>query len=324
MATSKHCSHNGQGCKPDQGTAHERWASDCTLCPRANSATYSIPATTLAPLRRPAGTHHGHPEVRAGCEGRRPLATHDLEIRGAGEILGEEQSGHIQEIGFGLYSELLQRAVADLKSGPEPLLDRPLDHGTEIELHTACLIPEDYLPVHTRLILYKRIASAADDAALTLIMEEMADRFGRLPVPAKDLCRVTRLKLRAAPLGVKRVDLGPRGGRIVFHPEAPIDPLSVVRLVQTNPLAIASRPTSGSASRPIYPTASSAWTPSTRFSTDSRIGQQPQAPPGEIESEEIPPAREQASPIVKHRGIISRLMRPMGIATRAIADHAYL
>ncbi|MBA2593346.1 MAG: transcription-repair coupling factor [Gammaproteobacteria bacterium] len=164
------------------------------------------------------------------------LATHDLEIRGAGEILGEEQSGHIQEIGFGLYSELLQRAVADLKSGREPLLDRPLDHGTEIELHTACLIPEDYLPdVHTRLILYKRIASAADDAALTLIMEEMADRFGRLPAPAKDLCRVTRLKLRAAPLGVKRVDLGPRGGRIVFHPEAPIDPLSVVRLVQSQP-----------------------------------------------------------------------------------------
>ncbi|MCA1852350.1 MAG: DEAD/DEAH box helicase, partial [Beggiatoa sp.] len=81
------------------------------------------------------------------------LATHDLEIRGAGEILGEEQSGHIQEIGFGLYSELLQRAVADLKSGREPLLDRPLDHGTEIELHTPCLIPEDYLPdVHTRLI----------------------------------------------------------------------------------------------------------------------------------------------------------------------------
>ncbi len=164
------------------------------------------------------------------------LATHDLEIRGAGEILGEEQSGHIQEIGFGLYSELLQRAVLALKSGREPALDRPLDHGTEIELHTPCLIPADYLPdVHTRLILYKRIASAADDAALTLLSEEMADRFGPLPGPARDLFRVTGLKLRAEPLGVKRVDLGPKGGRIVFRPETTVDPISIVRLVQSQP-----------------------------------------------------------------------------------------
>src|SRR5690606_27370033 len=91
------------------------------------------------------------------------LATHDLEIRGAGELLGEEQSGQIQEIGFTLYSELLERAVADLKAGRQPALDRPLDHGPEIDLQVPALIPETYLPdVHTRLIMYKRIANAAN------------------------------------------------------------------------------------------------------------------------------------------------------------------
>ncbi|HYY16162.1 MAG TPA: DEAD/DEAH box helicase, partial [Gammaproteobacteria bacterium] len=133
------------------------------------------------------------------------LATHDLEIRGAGEILGEEQSGHIQELGFGLYVELLERTIAALKEGKTPDLEQPLEpHGTEIDLHIPALFPEDYLPdVHTRLILYKRIASARDGEALNALKEEVIDRFGLLPEPAKNLFKLTALKIRATPLGIR-------------------------------------------------------------------------------------------------------------------------
>jgi len=162
------------------------------------------------------------------------LATHDLEIRGAGEILGEEQSGHIQEVGFGLFTELLERAIQALKAGRQPELDRPLDHGVEVEIHVPVLIPGDYVPdVHTRLIMYKRIANARDPEELGELEEEMIDRFGTLPQSAKDLFRITRLKQRAAPLGVRKIDLGAHGGRVLFHAQAPLDPLALVKLMQT-------------------------------------------------------------------------------------------
>ena len=110
------------------------------------------------------------------------LATHDLEIRGAGELLGDEQSGQIQEIGYNLYMELLERAVAALKSGKQPDLERPLDAGPEVELHVPVLIPEDYVPdVHLRLVLYKRIASTPSREELDELKVEMIDRFGPLP-----------------------------------------------------------------------------------------------------------------------------------------------
>jgi transcription-repair coupling factor (superfamily II helicase) len=161
------------------------------------------------------------------------LATHDLEIRGAGELLGEEQSGQIEEIGFSLYMELLERAVKALKSGREPDLARPLASGTEIDLHLPALLPETYVPdVHLRLVLYKRIASAADGAALDDFMAELTDRFGPLPEPAKRLVRLARLKSRAAPLGIRKIDASASGGYVLFEEENAVDPAKVIRLVQ--------------------------------------------------------------------------------------------
>src|SRR5690606_35635385 len=130
------------------------------------------------------------------------LATHDLEIRGAGELLGEEQSGQIQEVGFTLYSELLERAVEALKKGEVPDLDAPLDHGPEVDLKVPALLPNDYMPdVHMRLVLYKRIASAPNQAALDELQVEMIDRFGLLPEQAKNLFRLAELRQMALPLG---------------------------------------------------------------------------------------------------------------------------
>ena len=161
------------------------------------------------------------------------LASHDLEIRGAGELLGEAQSGQIHEVGFSLYMDLLERAVQALKAGKVPELDRPLDHGPEIDLQSPALIPEDYLPdVHSRLILYKRIASARDDGELRELQVEMIDRFGLLPQPVKTLFRVTGLKLRAMPVGVRKIEAGPKGGRIVFGPQPKVDPAKLVQLIQ--------------------------------------------------------------------------------------------
>ncbi len=164
------------------------------------------------------------------------LSTHDLEIRGAGELLGEDQSGQMQEIGFSLYSELLERAVAALKAGREPELDRPLDHGSEIDLHIPALIPDDYLPdVHARLIMYKRIASAETTEELRDMQVEMIDRFGLLPDATKNLFRATELKLQATPLGIRKIELGPGGGRITFNPQPNIDPLKIIQLLQLQP-----------------------------------------------------------------------------------------
>ena len=164
------------------------------------------------------------------------LATHDLEIRGAGELLGEEQSGEIHEIGFTLYTEMLERAVQAIRAGRQPELDRPLDHGTEIDLHIPALLPADYLPdVHMRLIQYKRIASADSPDALRELKVEMIDRFGLLPVPAQNLFDITELKLLAHPFGIRKIEAGPTGGRILFEPEPKIDPVQLINLIQTRP-----------------------------------------------------------------------------------------
>ena len=161
------------------------------------------------------------------------LASHDLEIRGAGELLGEEQSGHIQEVGFSLYSELLERAVEALRSGRMPDLDAPLDAGPEVELGAPALLPEDYLPdVHTRLIMYKRIASAESVEELEALQVEMIDRFGLLPEPAKTLFRVAELKLRAESLGLTRVEANAEGGRLIFGSAPKVDVARVMRLLQ--------------------------------------------------------------------------------------------
>ncbi|WP_025772114.1 transcription-repair coupling factor [Thioalkalivibrio sp. HK1] len=164
------------------------------------------------------------------------LATHDLEIRGAGELLGSEQSGQIQEVGYSLYTRLLERAVEDLRAGRSPELDRPLDTGAEIDLREPALIPQDYLhDVHTRLIMYKRIAGARDRQALEEVMVETIDRFGPLPGPARLLFDITGLKLRAAPFGIRKIEVGDSGGRIIFHSQPSIDPACVIGLVQREP-----------------------------------------------------------------------------------------
>ncbi len=162
------------------------------------------------------------------------LATHDLEIRGAGELLGEGQSGQIHEIGFSLYTELLERAVKALKAGKQPTLDRPLDHGAEIDLQIPALLPEAFIPdVHTRLVLYKRIASAEDREELRELQVEVIDRFGLLPEPAKALFGITELKIKAQPMGIRKLEAGPQGGRITFEGEPRIDPGHIIQLIQT-------------------------------------------------------------------------------------------
>ncbi|SFK91837.1 transcription-repair coupling factor [Rhodanobacter glycinis] len=164
------------------------------------------------------------------------LATHDLEIRGAGELLGDEQSGQIQEIGFGLYTELLDRAVRALKSGKVPDFDLTSEHETEVELHLPALIPDDYLPdVHARLTLYKRIASARNDDHLRDLQVEMIDRFGLLPEPTKTLFALSSLKLMATPLGIRKLDFGANGGRITFREKPEVDPMAIIKLVQRLP-----------------------------------------------------------------------------------------
>ena len=166
------------------------------------------------------------------------LATHDLEIRGAGELLGDEQSGQIHSVGFGLYMEMLQRAVAALKRGEIPDIDAPLDHGSEIKLHMPALIPEDYLPdINGRLILYKRIAAAASETELRDLQVEMIDRFGLLPAQVRNLFLVAQLRLKAQALGIRAIEAGPDGGSIDFNTNTRVHPLSLVKLVQSDPRA---------------------------------------------------------------------------------------
>jgi transcription-repair coupling factor (superfamily II helicase) len=161
------------------------------------------------------------------------LATHDLEIRGAGELLGAEQSGQINQIGFSLYSDMLSRAVEALRRGDEPELDRPMHQATEIELHVPALIPEPYLAdVQTRLTLYKRIASARDSDALRELQVEMIDRFGLLPEATRNLFEIADLRLIADRVGIIRLDFGPQGGRLEFPEDTKADPGSLIRLIQ--------------------------------------------------------------------------------------------
>ena len=164
------------------------------------------------------------------------LASHDLEIRGAGELLGEEQSGHMHKIGFSLYTEMLEAAVAAIKAGKTPSLELDMDKSVEVNLRIPALIPEDYLAdVHIRLIMYKRISSAVDSEDLRELQVEMIDRFGLLPEPLKLLFQLTRLKLRAQTFGIKKIDANVNSGRIEFGPQTRVDPGSIVQLIQAEP-----------------------------------------------------------------------------------------
>jgi transcription-repair coupling factor (superfamily II helicase) len=164
------------------------------------------------------------------------LATHDLEIRGAGEILGDEQSGQITEIGFTLYAELLERAVQSLKSNLPIDFDQPIMRASEVDFHVAALIPEDYIAdIHRRLIEYKRIASARDENGLRDIQVELIDRFGLLPEALKHLFRITRIKLQTLAIGIDKIDVGEQSGKFVFNRSPNIDPMKIIELIQKEP-----------------------------------------------------------------------------------------
>jgi len=159
------------------------------------------------------------------------LATHDLEIRGAGELLGENQSGQITEIGFGLYSELLERAVQSLKNGDTT--DVPLGAGVEIDLGMPAIIPDDYVyDIHLRLILYKRIASAKNTNELDELRVEFIDRFGLLPESTKNLFAVTEVKLQAEKAGISKIDTNDNGFRVIFTERPNINPMKLIELIQ--------------------------------------------------------------------------------------------
>ncbi len=164
------------------------------------------------------------------------LATHDLEIRGAGELLGDEQSGQINEIGFTLYSELLERAVQSLKTHQELDFDQPLMRASEIEMHVPALIPEHYIPdVHRRLIEYKRIASTTSSDDIANLKMEMIDRFGLLPEALTNLFKITEIKNTTRPLGIQKIDFGEQSGKIVFVDKPNIDPMKIIQLIQSHP-----------------------------------------------------------------------------------------
>lgn len=162
------------------------------------------------------------------------LATHDLEIRGAGELLGEGQSGNMHAVGFTLYMDLLSRAVEALKSGKEPEAETLTLPATEIDLQIPALIPEKYLgDVHLRLQCYKRIASAKTMSELDEIQVDMIDRFGLLPDAAKNLFAVSTIKQTAEKLGIKKIEANSKGGKIDFIEKPPIDPMRIITLIQT-------------------------------------------------------------------------------------------
>ena len=161
------------------------------------------------------------------------LATHDLEIRGAGELLGEEQSGEMTEVGLTMYLDMLDRAVKAMKSGKKIDLEAPLASASEVELRVPALLPEDYVAdVHVRLALYKRIAAAPDESALEELTAELVDRFGPLPAQTQNLLRTARIRLLTRQLGVRRLDFGAHGGYLLFETDNRIDPAAVIRLIQ--------------------------------------------------------------------------------------------
>jgi transcription-repair coupling factor (superfamily II helicase) len=163
------------------------------------------------------------------------LAMHDLEIRGAGELLGEHQSGNMQEVGFQLYNDMLAEAVRALKAGREPDLLSPLAATTEINLHAPALLPDVYCgDVHARLNLYKRLAMAEKPEQLDTLLEEITDRFGKLPAQGQTLFDTHRLRVLAKTYGVLKVDAGPKLMSITFRPKPPIDAQRIIELVQRN------------------------------------------------------------------------------------------
>lgn len=164
------------------------------------------------------------------------LATHDMEIRGAGELLGDEQSGQIHSIGFSLYMDMLDRAVKAIQKGETPNIEESLNAGLEINLRIPALIPEDYLPdVHTRLIMYKRLSNAKNADELQQLQIEMIDRFGLLPDASKNLIRVNKLKLTADTMGLQKVEASDSSIRLEFTQNTTVDPLKLVQLVQQQP-----------------------------------------------------------------------------------------
>ncbi len=164
------------------------------------------------------------------------LATHDLEIRGAGELLGEDQSGSMETIGFQLYMELLENAVDALKAGREPSLEDLTSQQTEVELRMPALLPDDFIPdVNTRLSFYKRIASAKDEASLDEIKVELIDRFGLLPDAARNLLDIARLRQQAQKLGIRKLEGNDKGGMIEFAEKNHVDPMWLISLLQKQP-----------------------------------------------------------------------------------------
>ncbi len=162
------------------------------------------------------------------------LAMHDLEIRGAGEVLGESQSGEMHEIGFNLYCAMLDSAVKSLKAGKEPDLNAPLGVTTEINLHTPALLPSDYChDVHERLVLYKRLANCDNDDQLQLLQEELIDRFGPLPDATRALIDCHRLRILGKPLGIARIDASENAIQLHFVPNPPIEPIKIIKLIQS-------------------------------------------------------------------------------------------
>ncbi|WP_119966881.1 transcription-repair coupling factor [Simplicispira lacusdiani] len=163
------------------------------------------------------------------------LAMHDLEIRGAGEVLGENQSGNMLEVGFQLYNEMLAEAVRCLKAGKEPDLLAPLSVTTDINLHAPALLPDDYCgDVHLRLSFYKKLATARTNDQIDSLLEEIVDRFGKLPVQAQTLIDVHRLRTLSQPYGVVKVDAAPGVIHITFKPQPPVDPMAIIGLIQKN------------------------------------------------------------------------------------------
>lgn len=164
------------------------------------------------------------------------LATHDLEIRGAGELLGDDQSGQIASVGFSLYMDMLEQAVEALKNGKEPSLDEALSQHTEIELRIPALLPEDYInDVNTRLSLYKKIANCKSDDDLDDVQVELIDRFGLLPDPARNLIKLTQMKLAARSIGINKIEASATGGFVEFAQDTRIDPGFIIKLIQSQP-----------------------------------------------------------------------------------------
>jgi transcription-repair coupling factor (superfamily II helicase) len=162
------------------------------------------------------------------------LAMHDLEIRGAGEVLGESQSGEMQEIGFSLYTDMLNAAITSLRQGKEPDIAHPLGVTTEINLHTPALLPDAYCgDIHQRLVIYKRLANCNTPEDLDEMHQELIDRFGLLPEPAKALLDCHRLRIAAKPLGIIKVDASSEAIQIQFVPSPPIDPMKIITLIQS-------------------------------------------------------------------------------------------